>query len=311
MGDEKLSRRDMMRIAGSVAAGSVLGAASIGAGSAAFAAPGGNKPRPVKQGPGMVCYVEVNNQSMLNVGRYKLAKSGANAFDIGIVFASNINNDGTGRVVLHHNENVTRVLQNVDTEIRPLQKQGIKVLLSILGNHGGVGFANFQTYDEADAFAAQLADAVYTYELDGIDFDDEWARYDLGHPVNAWSFPYLVKALRTRMPDKVISLYWYGPITETLEYEDIRVGELIDYSWNALYGTWIVPEVPGLGKDALAPAAVNLTATDPGTATLLATRTVAEEYGLYNTYNLTSADASAYLTPITIAMNGERTVYTG
>ena len=47
------------------------------------------------------------------------------------------------------------------------------VLLSVLGNHQGAGFANFTSFAQADAFAAQLADAVTTYGLDGIDFDDE------------------------------------------------------------------------------------------------------------------------------------------
>jgi len=292
------SRRDLLRTTGVLAAASAVGLGAAPAGASG------------KSGPGSVCYVEVNSHSMLNVGRYKLASSGANVFDIGIIFASNINSDGS-RAHLHHNENVTRLLENVETEVRPLQQQGIKVLLSILGNHQGVGPGNFQTYEEADAFAAQLADAVHTYGLDGIDFDDEYARYDLGNPVNAWSFPYLVKALRQRMPDKIISLYWYGPITETLEYDGIRVGDVIDHSWNSIYGTWIVPEVPGLPRSSRAAAAVNITATDPGTSRQLAKRTVGEGYGLYNTYNLTAADASAYLTLITMALNGERTVHTG
>ena len=44
--------------------------------------------------------------------------------------------------------------------------------MSILGNHEGAGFANFPTYESADAFAAQLEQVVNTYHLDGIDFDD-------------------------------------------------------------------------------------------------------------------------------------------
>ena len=52
-----------------------------------------------------------------------------------------------------------------------------KVLLSILGNHQGAGFANFTDYASADAFAADLEQVVKTYGLDGIDFDDEYAEY--------------------------------------------------------------------------------------------------------------------------------------
>ncbi|MDZ5076519.1 endo-beta-N-acetylglucosaminidase H [Nesterenkonia sp. HG001] len=327
MTDNPFSRRNALRAAGAMAAGGLLAASAAASASAAGVNhPGGRgqgagrargrgrPPGGVKTGPGMVCYVEVNDHSMTNLGKYRLAESGADVFDIGIIFASNINSDGD-RAVLHHNEQVTAVLENVSTEVRPLQRRGMKILLSILGNHQGVGPANFQTYEEAVAFAAQLADTVHTYGLDGIDFDDEWARYDLGHPPNDWSFPYLVHALRARMPGKIISLYWYGPITETLEYDGIHVGELIDYSWNSMYGTWLIPEVPGLSPEELAPAAVNISATDDATdhatAASLANRTVAEGYGLYNTYDLQADDASASLTAVTTVLNGEATVYSG
>jgi len=89
-----------------------------------------------------------------------------------------------------------------------LQQKGIKVLLSILDNHQGAGFANFPSQAAAEAFAQELADAVNQYGLDGIDFDDEYAEYGnngTGQPNNS-SFVYLVSALRQKLPNKLITL---------------------------------------------------------------------------------------------------------
>lgn len=169
---------------------------------------------PAKNGPISVAYIEVNSNSMLSVGNYTLASGGGNVFDIGVIFAANINYDTTtNSAYLYFNPQVQSVLDNVSTQIRPLQAKGIKVELSILGNHQGAGFANFPSQAAASAFAKQLSDAVTQYGLDGIDFDDEYADYGnngTGQP-NASSFVYLVSALRQDMPNKLITLYDIGP----------------------------------------------------------------------------------------------------
>ena len=83
-----------------------------------------------KQGPTSVAYVEVNNNSMLNVGKYTLTNGGAQVFDVAVIFAANINyNTSTKAATLYFNENVQRVLDNAATQIRPLQQKGIKVVL--------------------------------------------------------------------------------------------------------------------------------------------------------------------------------------
>src|SRR4051812_49199763 len=128
-------------------------------------------------GPKGVCYVEVNNNDIRNVGKYKLS-TGQQLFDIAIIFAANINhNTSTKKAVLYFNPQVTNVLSNRNTYVKPLQDKGIKVLLSILGNHQGAGITNFPSQAAATEFAQQLSNAVTTYGLDGIDFDDEYADY--------------------------------------------------------------------------------------------------------------------------------------
>lgn len=261
--------------------------------------------------PLLTSYVEVNSYSIGNVAKYDLA-SGRPAFDIGLIFAANINYDGQ-QAYLYNNPQVQATLDAADAVIRPAQARGTKILLSVLGNHGGAGFANFPDYAAADAFAAQVADTVDTYGLDGVDLDDEWADYGAngtGAP-NEFSFVYLTQALRRRMPDKIISLYYIGPSIEHLSYDGVRVGDQIDYAWNPYYGAWLIPDVPGLADAQLGAAAVNLTATPASTAASLAQRTFGHGYGVYTTYNLTDADTSAYLSTITRRLYGEPTVYTG
>ncbi|MGH3164430.1 MAG: glycosyl hydrolase family 18 protein, partial [Trebonia sp.] len=184
MNSPNISRRELLRNAGLAAA--VVGTSSVAA-SAALAAPAAAA---TKSGPLSTAYVEVNNYSIADVGNYALASNGANVFDIGIIFAANINYNGSS-AYLSFNSQVQAALDNAATEIAPLQAKGIKVLLSILGNHEGAGFANFPSQSAAAAFAEQLAEAVATYNLDGIDFDDEYADYGTnGTPQpNAWSFP--------------------------------------------------------------------------------------------------------------------------
>lgn len=268
-------------------------------------------PARAKQGPTSVAYVEVNNNSMLNVGKYTLANGGGNVFDIAVIFAANINYDtSTKEATLYFNENVQRVLDNAATQIRPLQQKGIKVVLSVLGNHQGAGFANFPSRQAASTFAKQLSDAVAKYGLDGIDFDDEYAEYGnngTGQP-NASSFVYLVSALRADMPDKIISLYNIGPAASRLSYGGVDVSSMFDYAWNPYYGTWQVPGI-ALPKSKLSPAAVEIGGTSKSTAAALARRTVAEGYGVYLTYNLDGSDRSADVSAFTRELYGSDAVY--
>ncbi|GAB3892185.1 endo-beta-N-acetylglucosaminidase H [Kibdelosporangium lantanae] len=265
-----------------------------------------------KTGPVSVAYVEVNSNSMLNVGKYSLANGGGNVFDIGVIFAANINYDTSRKsAYLYFNPNVQRVLDDVASQVRPLQAKGIKVTLSILGNHQGAGFANFPSKAAAEAFAKQLSDAVTKYGLDGIDFDDEYTEYGnngTGQP-NASSFVYLVTALRAAMPNKLITLYNIGPSATRLSYGGVDITSKFNYAWNPYYGTWGVPNI-ALPKSRLSPAAVEINGTSSSTAASLAKRTVSEGYGVFLTYNLGAADSHTYISSFTKELYGSNAVYT-
>ncbi|MFS8202297.1 endo-beta-N-acetylglucosaminidase H [Streptomyces sp. CWNU-52B] len=298
------SRVRAVALALSVVAGLALGATAPTGATAA--------PALAKEGPTSVAYVEVNNNSMLNVGKYTLANGGDNVFDVAVIFAANINYDtGTKTAQLYFNENVQRVLDNAATEIRPLQQKGIKVVLSVLGNHQGAGFANFPSEQAASGFAKQLSDTVAEYGLDGIDFDDEYAEYGnngTGQP-NASSFVQLVTALRANMPNKIISLYNIGPAASRLSYGGVDVSSKFDYAWNPYYGSWQVPGI-ALPKAQLSPAAVEIGRTSQSVVTSLARRTVSEGYGVYLTYNLDGADRSADVSAFTRELYGSDARYT-
>ncbi|MFI5729739.1 endo-beta-N-acetylglucosaminidase H [Kribbella sp. NPDC051587] len=286
-----------------VAAGTTVAATGVATAAQACAA--------VKK-PTTVAYIEVNDHSMLSAGKYTLANDGRPVVDIAVIFAANINfNTTTRKAYLSFNPQVTNVLNNRATQIKPLQDKGIKVLLSILGNHQGAGFANFPDQASAAAFAQELANAVSTYGLDGIDFDDEYVEYGnngTGQP-NASSFVYLVQALRQKLPaGKLITLYDIGPASTKLQYNGVNLANVFDYAWQPYYGSYSAN--PAFAKSKYSPAAVSYTATSQATAASFAQRTVTDGYGVFLTYNLTEANTATYMSAFTQKLYGKNTVYT-
>ncbi|OJX80341.1 endo-beta-N-acetylglucosaminidase H [Leifsonia sp. 71-9] len=293
-------------LAAIAAAGVVaLLAGPASAATATAASPGGGR----ANAPTSVAYVEVNDSDLANVGAYRLA-DGGNAFDVAIIFAANVNRDGT-QAQLHLNERVQWTLDNAATQIRPLQARGIRVLLSVLGNHQGAGVSNFTTPAQADAFAAQVADAVTRYGLDGVDLDDEYSDYGVDGTArpNQQSIGWLLTALRGRLPDAVLSFYDIGPASTALRSATPAVASTLTYAWNAYYGTYNAPAIPGLTKAQLSAAAVDIRSTPVSVATGLAKRTIADGYGVFMTYNLPNGDRSSYVSALTTALYGQPSQY--
>lgn len=289
-------------VAALVAALTVLGGSSL-------ATPGFASGR---SGPLTVAYVEVNSNELRNVGDYVLA-DGSNVFDVAIIFAANINHGPSG-AYLHLNPQVQATLDAAATQIRPLQDKGIKVTLSILGNHQAAGFANFPTRAAAEKFADEVAQVVRTYGLDGVDIDDEWVTYGAGGTpaANDSSAAWLVDALDAKLPQgSIISLYDIGATASTLRNAPASVIGKLDYIWNPYYGQFNVPDFAGVSTSRLGPAAVDISQTSSGTAARLASRTVSGGYGVFVTYNLTAGDHSSYVSSFTRALHGQDATYTG
>ncbi len=267
-----------------------------------------------------VLYVEVNNNNPLNAGSYVLKQSGVQLFDIVNIFAANINyDDSQQKAVLYFNQQVNAILSNSQKYIAPLQKKGIKVVLSVLGNHAGVGVSNFTSEEAINDFALQLKQTVIDYHLDGIDLDDEYADYGNNNQPrdNDSSTVLLVKRLREIMPDKLITVYNIGDITYRNSWNGINAADYIDYAWNPYYYSYNAPVFTGLtDKKKLGAAAIQIYTTSwsffgPQYLTPYATRTLSDGYGVYLWYDLAQQDVSQFLSYATTVLYNDSTVVNG
>ena len=131
-------------------------------------------------------YVEVNDNNILNAGDYVL-EDGTFLWDYVVIFAANLRRRNCNEcpdhslhgctengIHVHFNENVRHILNNRSTFIQPLQDKGIRVILGLLGDWDGVGFGTM-SQEEIDTLVAHIAQVMEVYQLDGVDFDDEWA----------------------------------------------------------------------------------------------------------------------------------------
>jgi hypothetical protein len=177
----------------------------------------------------------------LNVGLFVLENSQTPLFDYAVLFAANPKalDTETGEVDISLGS-LEHILKHKDKYIKPLQNQGIKVLLGILG--GNIfGLGNMQG-DQLKNFAAKVKLIVDMYGLDGIDLDDEYVSYP-STTVNTEWYPEwapsatkmarLIIELRRVMPDKIISLYEYGsylgaPIGPSNTFDGYVIRDIVD-----------------------------------------------------------------------------------
>ncbi|QIU97583.1 endo-beta-N-acetylglucosaminidase [Bacteroides faecium] len=253
-----------------------------------------------------IVYIEVNDINPLNAGSYTM--NDASFFDAAIIFAANIRGNGDN-VVLYNNPNVQAVLSGKAKYIEPLQAKGIKVLLSILGDHTGLGVANM-TDAQVESFATQLANAVNTYGLDGIDFDDEWAEYGKnGYPSGSTgSFSKLITALRDKMPaDKWITVFNYGYASELSS-----VADKINYGMNAFFGSYDSYPAFGMTKAKWAAYAINLNAYNSSYYVgKYAAQTATDGMGAICLYDLRDTSAQSTLNTIASKAFGSSVTYDG
>lgn len=263
-----------------------------------------------RKSPIQAVYVEVNDINPLNAGSYKLADNTA-FYDVAIIFAANIRGVDN-QPQLHLNENVSAILANTAKYVVPLQQKGIKVVLSILGDHTGLGVANM-TDTQVDTFAQLLADAVATYDLDGIDFDDEYAEYGTrGYPgVNSTSYSNLLVKLRSLLPaDKLITVFDWG-YTYNLSSAAVAC---IDFAWYGVFGdlSYGYTDIPGLPLSRWSPQAINLNSYNNAANILNTSRTAAQNgAGAIMTYDLRSTNHITYLNAIARGAYNQGATYDG
>jgi hypothetical protein len=185
----------------------------------------------------MVAYVEVNNFTIENAGCY-VDENGKNIFDLCYIFAPNINLDNTtGKPTIQYNSQVAAMLNN--GAVRATQAKGLKVGMSILGNHDDAGFRNFRNLGEATAFAQIVAAAVRRYGLDAIDFDDEYSNSPAW--ANDSSMVMVVSEVKRLLPDKLVTVYVFDGAV-TANWNGKMVGDYADIGYTPFY-----PELPTAG----------------------------------------------------------------
>ncbi len=200
----------------------------------------------------MMC-MEVNDMNPLEVSSYTLKNSGKMYYDAVMLFAANINyNDETGRVYVSMNENVSAILAKRDHYLQPLQDRGIKVYLSILGNHDRANIDNLA--DETARYYAQEIKAICdVYKLDGVFYNSEYGEPIYPAPQGfvtpstaaAARLFYEVKKLQPER-DNIIYTYDFYSLPSV---DGAQPGEYMDFIWTNYGGGPINPNnFPGVPK---------------------------------------------------------------
>ncbi len=234
-------------------------------------------------------YFEVNDTNPLNALEYVI-EDGQMFFDEVILFAANINyNSAEDRVYLHNNTNVQNLLDETDKFLQPLREKGIKVNLGLLGNHDAAGLCQLSDWG-AQQWAADIADAIEVYKLDGVNLDDEYSK----SPIigNKWftststaagaRLAYeLKKAMKeTCTWDTTVSLFYWGYFNSGLPAVDGNSpSTFIDYAF-ANYGGAASP-VAGADKKMCSGMSVELNLGGGQTSETFARSVKNNGYGWY------------------------------
>lgn len=205
----------------------------------------------------IISCMEVNDTNPLSNLSLKLKNSDKYLVDMVILFSSNINYDAaTGKVKVTHNPNVTHILANRDKYIKPLQDKGMKVILSVLGNHDRSGVANLSDA-AAKVFAQELKAVCEAYNLDGVFFDDEYSSYQNPVPPGFVSpsnkaAARLVYETKMAMPNKLTMVYVYsrtGNFGGVNAIAEATAGQYVDYALHDYGGSFdLASRYPGLPK---------------------------------------------------------------
>ncbi len=177
-------------------------------------------------------FFEVNDVNPLNAFSFQL-ENGKYLWDVVVLFAANINYDAeAGRPYVKCNPNVQYLLDNNETLLQPLRKRGIKVLLGLLGNHDMAGLAQLSKQGAKD-FAREVAQYCYAYNLDGVNYDDEYSDMpDLDNPAFA---PHsgaaagrLCYETKQAMPDKLVTVFDYGEMYGVDNVDGVDIKNWVD-----------------------------------------------------------------------------------
>ncbi len=177
-------------------------------------------------------FFEVNDVNPLNALSFQL-ENGKYLWDVVVLFAANINYDAeAGRPYIKCNPNVQYLLDNNEALLQPLRKRGMKVLLGLLGNHDMAGLAQLSEQGAKD-FAREVAQYCKAYNLDGVNYDDEYSTSpDLDNPAlgpHGGAAARLCYETKLAMPDKLVTIFQYGAFYNLPDkIDEVDVDQWID-----------------------------------------------------------------------------------
>ena len=192
----------------------------------------------------IINWIEVNNTNPLNMLQFE-TEDGRLLTDYVVFFAYNINyNKETGEVYVFSNPQCQYILDHYDEVVRPLRERGIKVIISILGNHDESGLAQLSDAGCRD-FAQKVAAIVNGYGFDGVNYDDEYSNSpDLSNPLFALRSTTQGNRLyfetKTALPDKEMVSYQVGSARGNAPVDGVDPADYMDIV-NGDYGRRAVP----------------------------------------------------------------------
>ena len=192
----------------------------------------------------IIAWIEVNNTNPLNMLQFE-TEDGRLITDYVVLFAYNINyNRETGEVYVFANPQCQYILDHYDEVVKPLRERGIKVIISILGNHDESGLAQLSDLGCRE-FAKKVAAIVKSYGFDGVNYDDEYSiAPDLSNPlfapVSSERGNRLFFETKRLLPDKEMVSYQYGECTGNAAVDGIDPSDYMSI-FNGDYGRKGVP----------------------------------------------------------------------
>jgi hypothetical protein len=177
-------------------------------------------------------YVEVNSNSIANAGCFIRSDTGKPFFDIVSIFAANINGKEPNSPELYFNPNVEKYLQGDLSIVRDLQKKGIKVIMTFLGNHFPAGWCCMTDEAAIQRFARKLVEFTIQYQFDGFDIDDEYST--CGGNTN--SLAHIIKKVKED-PDFKGKIVTKALFADYFSFQTGELGQYLDYGFEMSYGS--------------------------------------------------------------------------
>lgn len=193
----------------------------------------------------MIALVEVNDHYFPNTLYFQDAENHKSIFDLSFAFSANLNiSVSTGRPYIKYNPEMTAM--NQAGMIKHMIDNGMKVGLSLLGNHDAAGWANFISIEDAKAFAQLVAIEVRSKGYSAVLSDNEYSSGNYGTPM-ANAYLVAMAEIKKLLPDIYLCYYVYATVASGGTYEGKTMGDWADAAFSPYYPSNFVSEARGLG----------------------------------------------------------------